>query len=242
MLLFRKNQRHNTFIGKYEHSVMPSLDYLFAKEFYDPSDNRYQLVKTFEKIIWKAKKIKIYNCKIELIKSSNDSYNVYVYLYDLKKTLGNDYNPFFNKNMDFVILFKKALKECPIEELANKKMNPNGIFMEDFLTCARCYAINRAFKKLNPAIKRCYPTIEFVTIWDETIYLFFKDSGNMEVFLKGNISSFKKFCYDIIEPLDAEHALDASNLTFMLDIHENYTSIGGGNYFNSDAMSAGVFI
>ena len=242
VFLFGKGRKNNGFIDKFEHSVMPSLDYSFAKEFYEQSDSRYKLVKTFENLIWETKKIKIYNCKIEIIKTTDNLYNVYLYLSDLKKTLGEDYSPLFNKNKDFIDLFNEALKEYPIKELNGKKLNSNGIFVLDFLTRARCYAIGNASKEIEPAIKKRNPAIEFLTFWDETIYLFFQGREELEEFLKGDIVAFKKFCYDIIEPFDAERVWEVDNLTFMLDIYENYRTIGGRNYFNSDAMSAGVFI
>ncbi len=242
MFLFGKSRKNNKFIDKHEHSVMPSLDYPFAKEFYEPSDSRYKLAKVFENLIWETNKIKIYNCKIEIVKTTDNLYNIYLYFCDLRKTLGEDYKPLFNKNKDFIVLFNKALNECPIKELDGKKLNPNGIFVEDVLTCARCYAIGTASKEIEPALKKHYPAIVFLTFWDETIYLFFQDREDIEDFLKGDIVAFKKFCYDIIEPFDAERVWEVGNLTFMLDIYENYRSIGGRNYFNSDAMSAGVFI
>ncbi|MHB8077581.1 hypothetical protein [Desulfosporosinus fructosivorans] len=221
---------------------MPSLDYQFAKEFYGPSDSRYKLIQYFDNLIWETKKIRMYNCKIEIIETAENLYNVYLYFCDLKKTLGNDYKPFFNENTDFIVLFYKALKECPVAELNDKKLNSNGIFVKDFQTCARSYAINNALPKFEHAIKKRYPTIEFLTVWDQTIYLFFHDRGELEKFLEGDIPAFKKFCYDIIKPFDIENVWETSKLAFMLDIYENYRSIGGRNYFNSDAMGNGVFI
>lgn len=239
-----KGQKSNMLINNHEHSVIPSLDYPFATEFYDKSDNRYKVVKTFENLIWETKKIKVYNCKIENIniKNVNNTYNVYIYLKDIKKTLGNEYSPLFHRNEDFIKLFYEALKECPIKELEGKKLNPNGIFILDFLTCARCYAINKAYKEIENAIKKRNPTIEFIIIWDETIYMFFHRREGLEEFLKEDIVAFKNFCYNIIEPFDTDCVWKADNLTFMLDIYKNYRTIGGRNYFNSDAMSAGVFI
>jgi hypothetical protein len=237
-----KRRKNNGFLEKHEHSVMPSLDYQFAKEFYEPSDSRYKLVKAFENLIWEAKNIQIYNCKIEIVKTTDNLFNVYLYFCDLKKTFGEDFNPFFNKDKDFIVLFNKALKEYSVEELKGKKLNPNGIFVEDFLRCARCYAISNASKAFETSIKEHYPAIEFVTFWDETIYLFFHDHLGLEDFIKGDIVTFKKFCYDIIKPFDVENVWEVDNLAVMLDKYENYRSIGGRNYFNSDTMSAGVFI
>lgn len=241
MSLLGRNQKNTELIDKHKHSVFPAEDYPFAKEFYKPSDSRYKLVKVFENLIWEAKKIKIYNCKIEIIKSIDEFYNVYLYFWDLKRTLGKDYNT-TNQNKDFIDLFYKALKECPIKELNGMELNSNGIFLKDFLTCDRCYAISNASKEIEPAIKKRYPAIEFITSWHETIYLFFQNREKLEDFLKGDITVFKKFCYDIIEPFDVERVWEADTLTFMLDTYGIYRSIGGWNYFNSDAMSAGVFI
>ncbi len=83
VFLFGKSRKINVIIEKHEHSVMPSLDYSFAKEFYEPSDSRYNLVKIFENLIWETKKIKIYNCKIEMVKTTDNLFNVHLYLRDL---------------------------------------------------------------------------------------------------------------------------------------------------------------
>jgi hypothetical protein len=242
MILFNKNRKSSRFNDAYKHSVMPSLDYQFAKEFYNQSDSRYNLVKYIDNLIWETKKIRMYNCKIEIIETADNLYNVYLYFYDLKRIFASDYSPFLNKNDDFIVLFNKALKECPIPELDGKKLNSNGIFVEDFLICARCYAIENASQKLEQAIKKSYPTIKFMTIWQETIYLFFQDHREIEKFLNGDIPAFKEFVYEIIKPFDVENVWKAGSLAFMLDVHDNYRSIGGRNYFNSDVMSAGVFI
>lgn len=44
------------------------------------------------------------------------------------------------------------------------------------------------------------------------------------------------------DDVNTERVWATDSLTFMLNIYENYRSIGGMNYFNSYAMNAGVFI
>lgn len=227
---------------KYQHSVMPSLDYLFAKEFYDQSDSRYNFVKYFKKIILEKMSIEVYNCKIENVNTSDNYYNVYVYLYDLKSIIDNETNYLDNVNKKFEDLFYKALKEYPIKELEQKKLNQNGIFLIDFFRCARCNAISRAFNEIEMAIKKSYSQVDFITYFDDIIYVFFQNQEKMDEFLKGDIITFKNLCYKAIKPYDLENVFDTNKLTFMLDILNNYTSIGGRNYFNSDAMYKGKII
>jgi hypothetical protein len=226
-----------------EHSVSPSLDFPFAKEKYKMTDSRYELVKAYKKLIFDVKGIEIYNCKIEIPKLAQDIYNVYIYLTDIKKELGESYNPWFNRNEDFITLFNQTLLKHPVIELKNRNLNRNGIFIQDFNKCAKAYALSKSFHSLQVALKQKYPIIEFLIFWDTTIYAFFPEHANFDDFLeKENIKHFKQFSYEIVKQYDAEKVCSPDNISFMLDDYANYKSIGGQHYFNSDAMSAGVFI
>lgn len=234
---------NRSFRDEIEHSVSPSLDYPFAKERYEMTDSRYELVNAYKKLIYDVKGIDIYNCKIGIPRLVDGMYNVYIYLTDMKKDLGISYKPLLYRNDDLTALFNQALSEHPVSELKNLKLNHNGVFIEDFSRCARAYALSKAFDSLQVAIKRKYPMIETLYRWDTTIYVFFPEHVDYGYFLnKENIKQFKEFSYDIVMQYDVEKVWSPDKLSFMLDDYANYKALGGHHYFNSDAMSAGVFL
>ena len=243
MNLFSKINSKADFEDKIKHSVCPSLDYPFAIEKYKKTDSRYKLVNAFERLIFDSKGIEIFNCKIAIPKPTDDFYNVYIYLKDIKKELGEDDTPLFNQNESFIELFNQVLLMYPIKELKDRKLNRNGIFIQDFNTCAKAFAISSSFHALKAAVKQQYPQIEYLTYCDTIIYVFFPENVNFDAFLdKENIKNFKQFSYKIIEQYDIEQVWTADTLSFMLDDFAIYKSIGGQHYFNSNAMSSGVYI
>jgi len=233
------------FKDKFEHSVMPSLDYPFATEVYSIWDSRYKVTKLFKSMLTEKMGVCPYNCKISLIETDSSFFNVFVYFWDIREIFSD--NEIRNMIVDekpkqpYISMFMEALKCYPVPEIEGKKMN--SVFFQDF----RIRACSKSLKDAEPSLKWFWnkhePQIVFTARWDDSYYLFFNNENVLNQFCDGeHIRVFKKRAYEIISPHDMHNVWSIDSLKFIVDVHENYTRIGGGNYFNSDAMFAGKVI
>lgn len=223
-------------------------DYSFVTEFYEPTDSRYKIVAAYNKRILDKKKIEVYNCKITIPQSNliqkfipqflgmekRCYYNVYVYLKDKEKdspSINWDYPKFPYLCKEFTDLFKQTLREYPIKKLADKAMNPNGVFINDFLECSQSYALKKAFRALQNALKRKYPQIKRMIRFDKVIHVLFqKNYDFVDYFDEKNVDEFKRYSYEIIKPFDIDNVWTVNILSFMLDDYSHYLSMGFPEY------------
>ena len=224
------------FKDKYKHSIYPFLDYLFASEFYAEDDCRYNLSESYKDLIGKEVGVKPYNCKISVSESA--MFDVYLYFQDIRKVFIHNTQENILDNT-FNSLFMEALQSNPIPELKGKPLNPEGVFIKDFLECYRARVLTSAMKKLKVFLNEGGRGIIFSAHWNSIIYLFFRKDEDKENFLKRDIRLFKQNVYEEVKSYDIDHILKPDSLYFSLDVFSNFTNIGGHKYFTTDAMFLG---
>jgi hypothetical protein len=230
------------FNDKCKHEVPYSLDYPFASEFYNKEDCRYQLTELYKSMVKEEIGVEPYNCKIYTpnIGEHNTIYNVILYFWDIEKVFTTkEYfeNTFIqHKESRFTKIFYDALKQCPLNELDKLKLNPNGVFVEGYKERSLAYTASLAEKELNQLWTLLYPQIAYTTRWDSVYYLFFNTIEAIDRFVEESSVDFKKKSYDVMKKYDRDDLCTMENSSYILDLLGNYESIGGRNYFNSDAM------
>ena len=233
------------FNDKYEHEVPYSLDYPFASEFYSKGDCRYRLMELYKSMVKEEIGVEPYNCKIYIpyMGEHNEIYNVILYFWDIQEVITPEkYDKYFedtfikHKESRFTKIFYDALKQCPLNELGTMELNPNGVFVEGYKERSLAYTASLAEKELNQLWTSLYPQITFTTRWDSVYYLFFNTIEDIEKFVEENTDDFKKKTYNVMKKYDRDDLCTMENSSFILDLLGNYESIGGRNYFNSDAM------
>lgn len=237
----------NSFKDKFEHSVLPASDYFFAIEKYFSWDSRYKVTKFFTAMIAEKKGVYPYNCKICIPGHTDSIFNVFVYFQDIREVFSVD--TIKKLSWDTTIkqpyneMFMEALKHYPVPELKNKEMNANGIFFQDFRECARSKSLMDAEPRLKNHWKENVPQIVFTVCQNDFCYLFFKNKNSLKFFCDEEYTyCFKNEAYKILKAYDKHNVWSIDSLMFRLDVYENYTNIGGHNYFNSDTMFSGKII
>lgn len=125
--------------NKFEHSVIPSLDYNFANEKYSYFHSWYKFTKDLKKSIAEYYDIEIYNIKLTI---HSFGYNLYIYLFD-----STDYHKLpldltrTIKDPDFIKLIDDQILKHKPKDINKKKMNPNGIFIQDYINSYISYCI-----------------------------------------------------------------------------------------------------
>lgn len=232
------------FNDKYKHEIPYAKDYPFASDFYPKNDCRYPLTELYKSMVKERTGVAPHNCKISIPHMGKGIYNVYLYFLDIRQVFTpEEYNKFQSdmlmpdKESFFTLLFKDAIKQYPIEQLNGLRINPNGVFVEDFRKRSLAYTISMAEAKLKKMWSSKYPQIVYTTRWENSLYLFFNAIDALNQFAENNSAGFKKISYNIIKKYDKDGLCSVEALDFILDLQANYESIGGRNYFNSDAMN-----
>ena len=232
------------FNDKYEHQIPYAWDYLFASDFYPTKDCRYLLSELFKSKVKDKTGVAPYNCKFSIPNMSKGMFNVYLYFWDIRDLFTlQEYHKFWvdtlmhHKENYFTRLFNDAIKQYPIKQLNGMKLNPNGVFVEDYRVRSLAYTADRAENELTKLWAEKYPQIVYTTRWDSALYLFFNTIDILNQFIENDSAEFKNSSYDVIKKYDKDGFYTIEILGFTLDLLENYKRIGGRNYFNSDAMN-----
>lgn len=255
MLDFLKPKKNKDLLKRYqeitwdpnhlEHSVVPSLDYPYAKEFYPENDERYLLVKEFENLILQTNGLRIFNCKIGrptfLQVELADVFNVYVYFLDRAQAVGEGYNYLSSENEDYIELFKTALQKYPY---GPAKDIPIQVFVEDFSLVAKSYAVSKAETELKQRLSEEYSGFSSLSYWDACPYIFLQSEASVEVFNNtASSEELKHICFEVIKKYDADDIWKYEDFRVRIDTQKHYDDYGGyQNYFNSDAMFENVML
>lgn len=228
-----------------EHSVEPSLDYPYAKEFYVEKDARYLLVKEFENLILLTKGLRIFNCKIGYPSfmqiQVTQVFNVHVYFVNRAQAVGEGYNYLSSINEDYIELFKTALQKYPYEPAKDK---PIQVFLEDFSLVAKSYAVTKAETELKQRLSEEYADLSSISYWETCPYIFLQTEASVEL-LKNTASSdrLKHTCFDIIKIYDADDVWKYEDFRVRIDTQKHYDECGGSmGYFRSDAMFDNIML
>ena len=230
------------FNDKYKHEIPYAMDYPFASDFYDKQDVRYILTELYKSSVKNKTGITPYNCKIFIpsINTGKRFYNVLLYFWDIRKLNSCEQFPKDSSinfaERDFTVLFKDALKQCSLKQLDDMKLNPNGVFVEDFRIRSLAYTISQAEHELKKLWTSRYPQIVLTTGWSSSMYLFFNTMNALNQFVENDIVVFAEYSHAVLKKYDKDGFCSIKTFTCILDLLENYNRIGGRNYFNSDAM------
>lgn len=231
------------FNDKYEHEISYAKDYAFASDFYPKHDCRYPLTELYKFNVKEKTGVSPYNCKISIFNMDSGFYNVYLYFWDIREVFTfEEYHEFRMHTLMrreenyFTLLFNDAMEQYPIKQLNNMRLNPNGVFVEDFRVRSLSYTADRAENDLKRLWASKYPQIVFTTRWDSALYLFFDTIYALNQFVENDSAEFKESSCDVLKKYDNDGFCNIKAHSFILDLLENYKNIGGRNYFNSDAM------
>jgi len=231
------------FNDKYEQETAPAMDYPFASDFYPERDCRYPLTEQYKASVQDKIGIAPYNCKISIPRMGNGIYNVYLYFRDIREVFTPEEHKKFwedsiihNKESCFTRLFLDVTRQCPLPQLHGRALNPNGVFVEDFRARSLAYTAAEAEAELKQLWAAMCPQIVYTTIWDSSLYLFFHTIDALNRFAEYDAGELKERSCRVMKKYDKDGFCSMEAFSIMLDLLENYKSIGGHNYFNSDAM------
>jgi len=224
-----------------QHSVTPSADYPYATERYPRSDPRYALCQAYSSLVEAQLGYQVFNCKISPLQEWG--YNVYLYLLDARRDLGDQWlriTLLSDRNHPMTALFEQALAVHPVEWLDGRKINPNGVLVQDFKTCSVSYALERAAPRIRELVSR-YPAVTFDIQWNTSFYLFFSTTSEMGRFHHNDAPRFLEQMWAALKEFDNHGFFTEVNpVQVILDLQDHYDTIGGRNYFNSDAMAGAI--
>ena len=222
---------------------MPALDYPFASDFYSQEDCRYSLTDRYKTLVKDAIGVMPYNCKLAIPRAGQKFFNVYLYFKDIAEVFTpKEYRAFqvnsyaHHQESQFTHLFSEASKQYPIEELFGFRLNPNGVFVQDYKECSLAYTADKAFNELKELWACKYSRVAASTRWNSSLYLFFHTLEALHQFVEKDAIQCKKDTYAILKKHDKEGGWRLEELTFTLDLLETYKCLGQ-HYFNSDEMS-----
>jgi hypothetical protein len=217
------------------------MDYPFASDFYPEEDCRYPLTVLYKSKVKDKTGVSPYNCKISIPHLSRGFYNVNLYFWDMREVFSVEECLSFrveitmrHKYNYFTLLFNDAIEQCPIKQLNGLKLNPNGVFVEDFRGRSLAYTADNAENELKKLWASNYPQIAYSMRWDSTFYLFFKTMDTLNAFFENDSAKFKNISNDVMSKYDRDGFCSIEAIGFILDLLKNYESIGGYNYFHSD--------
>jgi len=96
--------------------------------------------------------------------------------------------------------------------------------------------INLTWRDIHCSIKEDFSEIADLSSWSN-LYVFIKKEEFSEVIENiPHLESIKKYCYEKAKKHDVNGILSFKEFHIRIDNYENYQSIGGQHYFNSDLM------
>jgi hypothetical protein len=212
-------------------SVMESSDYDFAIAKYNNQDFRYKFVRKYAEIMRIEYGIEVYNCKFERPRDDSKFVNFYVYVWE------ND--PDVNYRVDdtnnrFYLAFVKSMSKISINGL-NQKSRVQ-VILKNINNVMYGKILDNVWHDINKTIQVKFPKVNMLSYWSN-LYLFISDEQYNKIFDNmDRLQMIKKYCYEVALKYDVHKILDYDKFKIRVDNIENYRSIGGQHYFNSDYM------
>ena len=221
-----------------EHSVIPEIEFLFASDFYNTDDSRYELTELYKDMIEAEYGGRPYNCKIVIM---DGFHNVFVYFYDIRKVPWKYGVPYplpiigvedmYGER--FKQLYFEALSQRPVAELVGMRLNPNGVFIEDFMRCARAFYLVKAEEAVYDYLKSSHPSVTLAIQYGSALYLFFRHVEDIERYRKGEFAdAFVESIRRIIKQFDTDDVWGDETPYIEFDDFANYDGVGYHHYFS----------
>lgn len=236
---FQRKKKHNVcsldiFNAKNDEprsSVMDSSDYDFALQKYTETDFRYKFVQEYMKHIEFVHGIKIFNCKFERPQPDSDFLNFYIYLW---KDDPNISYRIEDPHYFYITAFYKVLSENPLPSVT-KELHIQFL-LKNVWSVMYGKVLDLTWHDIHLSISGIFPEIADMSYWSN-LYIFIKsDEYEKVVKTPAILSQIKQYCYNNAVEHDIHNILDFDQFHIRVDNYENYQSIGGYNYFNSDFM------
>ena len=222
-------KKHN----KYEYSVMPSLDYQFANEYYKPSHPWYSFKKAFSLEFYQRTNMTLINLKIEI---RTGFYNIYLYLdeKDYMK-LRHENTSSFIKDKKILNLLQSVIDTYKPQEIDSMRLNPNGISINNYDLVMRSFVLSKNIKAIEETLINTYVGIEKLISFDDVLYVLFIDKQSVEeMYSNIDIKSFKQLFLDVLNTNNKD-IFTESNLSIYLDDYNTYRKYGR-HYFEFEPM------
>ena len=219
--------------NKYEHSVMPSLDYQFANEYYKPAHPWYSFKEAFCLGFLQRTNMPLKNLKIEI---HPGFYNIYLYLdeKDYMK-LRHENTSSFIKDKKILNLLRSIIDTYKPIKIENMRLNPNGISINNYDLVTRSFVISKNIKSLEKILINTYVGIEKLISFDDVLYVLFIDKQSVEeMYSNIDIKSFKQLFLDVLNTINKD-IFTESNLFIYLDDYNTYSKYGR-HYFEFEPM------
>ncbi|MEN6445239.1 MAG: hypothetical protein ABFC98_04245 [Candidatus Cloacimonas sp.] len=224
---------YNRRTGEPEPSVMKSLDYDFAVSRYSRTDFRYEFVNAYIAYVKKFYNKFIYNCKLERPRNDAEFLNFYIYMEDPGPEIQYRIE---NPNHKYILAFYEVLIKCKLQGIT-KDMRIQFI-LKDIVEIMKATAVAKAWQEIHEPIEELFPECTYLCSWGRYFYVFIH-TEKYEVILKdkARLEEIKKYCFEAVKRYDRDNVWKYEEYRIKVDNDKIYQEIGGGNYFNSDAMN-----
>lgn len=221
--------------NKFEHSVLPSLDYNFANEKYTFFHPWYKFTRDLKDTIESDYNVNIFNIKLSI---TSFGYNLYIYLYDSKDYHKLPIDLFDNiKDSNVIKCVNDLILKHKVKDIVKRNINPNGIFVFDYMNSYLSHCYHKSYQLIREYLKNNYSIIKETSYWDSTLYIFVETDFALNNFGSiVNVSTLKKEILKIVKRNDKKDLFTFQHVRIRIDSFDLYARIGGQNYFRSDAM------
>jgi len=210
---------------------MESLDYDFAIQKYTKNDFRYKFVKRYIEYVKNTYKIDIFNCKIKRPKPDSKFLNFYIYLWEDDPAISYR----IEDPLHFYITsFYKILDRYPLPQIS-KDLHIQ-FFQKNIKHVMYGKILDLTWHDIHESISGIFPQVANMSCWS-AFYIFIK-TEDFQLVVENTLllSQIKKYCFEMAKKNDTHGILSFEEFYIRVDDYENYHSIGGYNYFNSDYM------
>ena len=222
---------YNTKENEPTSSVIESSDYDFATLKYSKKDFRYQFVENYIKYMMKNYGVTIFNCKFERPCSDSDFVNLFIYLWeddpDIKYRIENS-------NNNFVVAFYEILNSYNLPAIT--KETRIQFIVKNIRSVMEGRCLNSTWYDIHNSIKITFPEIAELSYF--AYFYLFIEKDKFDILIKNThyLEKLKRYCFDAAKKHDINNILEYTQFHIRIDNYENYLSIGGQHYFNSDLM------
>jgi len=214
-----------------ESSVMDSLDYDFAIQKYPKTDFRFRFVQEYMKYIQTTYGVEVYNCKFERPETNSIFLNFCIYFWEDDLTLQFRIE---NTNNHFVKAFYKILKDYPLPAVTEQLRLQ--VITRNIRRVMFGKILDLTWRDIHLSIKDRFPEVADLSFWSVFYVFIKKEVFHAVIEDTSQLTQIKEYCFNMAKTHDVHQILDFEQFQIRIDNYDNYQSIGGGNYFNSDYM------
>lgn len=212
-------------------SVMESSDYDFAMQKYTESDFRFRFLQEYKNYIKLAYGVQIFNCKFELPQSDCNFLNFFIYLWEEDLTVQYRIE---DPGNHFITAFYKILKDYPLPAITEQLRLQ--FLIKNIRRVMYSRVLELTWADIHLSIKNIFPEVVDLSYWS-VFYVFIKrEEFNAVVENTLQLNQIKEYCFKMAKIHDVNNILSSEQFQIRIDNYDNYKSIGGYNYFNSDYM------